>query len=95
MSIEVTDDGDFDFAGPVYVCKGCDVQLIHKGPEDDCPTVDGRCKQLIDAGWKPVMSRIVLDEPLEIRKKPLCILSRGGWICADCVSRYLPRKKAK
>ena len=75
----------------MFRCFGCDAKFVHQGPEDDCPTVEGRCGQLIEGGWKPVRSQIMFDYPMG-KKKPLHLISRGGWICAECVRRYLPMR---
>lgn len=66
-----------------YRCDSC--RAVFKHPQDeDCGVIEGACELMTLAGWKPVWARLFLEEKH--------ILTRGGWICGTCVTRYDPVK---
>jgi len=80
----------------VFRCDACDAAFDHP-TDDDCPTIQGFCAHLMRAGWRNVDVRVYRDEsPLRSRgSREKILLSRGGWLCASCVDRYIGPKRVR
>lgn len=63
-----------------YRCEAADCRRTfkHAGEENDCPTVEGRCAHLMNAGWRPVYVGVTAFAGGKHRK----LFVRGGWLCA-------------
>jgi hypothetical protein len=78
----------------IFRCEACPATYAHASAtvdaetlevEEECPTTEGICAHLHAAGWRTAWVRVTVDK--------VHIFSRGGWLCADCVGRYLPRPR--
>jgi hypothetical protein len=82
----------------IFRCDGCPATYAHANEtvdaetlevQEDCPTTDGICAHLHAVGWRMVWVRVTKDSNLRL------LFGRGGWLCKECVARYLPARKKK
>ena len=74
-----------------YRCDGCPATFEHPDVEE-CASVEGGCEHLMRAGWRQAYLRIFFGKSERLKPWGTHILSRGGWICPDCVKRYTPER---
>lgn len=94
---------DLDKQTHGFNCEACGMRIEHyvtideHGEPEDCKTAEGGwCEQLIQTGAQAVWIHVELDERgtrSRAARRYRSIFARGGWICAECVARYTPKKR--
>jgi len=69
----------------IFRCESCESATFEHPDTTECDSVEGACALLVRAGWKSVWVTLELWQPGSSGKH---ILSRGGWICHECVRRF-------
>lgn len=84
-----------------YRCEYCRATFEHPGSEE-CETVGTHCEHLMNAGWRPVWLRAMVERSPSLRRRRIGrprssdrhIFSRGGWICVQCAKTFLVTRGA-